>query len=58
MKKSGKQSINRRGFLKGAAVGAASLVAQVTPANAQLQQNRPNRVRCPTKHKTAGQEEA
>jgi acetolactate synthase I/II/III large subunit len=35
MEKSNKQSVNRRGFLKGAAVGAASLIAQGTPAEAQ-----------------------
>jgi acetolactate synthase I/II/III large subunit len=33
--KSKKPSINRRGFLKGAAAGAASLVAQSAPATAQ-----------------------
>ena len=35
MKSSKKHGINRRGFLKGAAVGAAGLVSKTAEANAQ-----------------------
>ncbi len=44
MAKSKKSSVDRRGFLKGAAAGAAALVAKPEPAGAQQAgvQNGPN----------------
>jgi len=46
MAKSRKASVDRRGFLKGAAAGAAALVA--TPTVAQAQQSEPSRASAPT----------
>src|SRR5207249_12177314 len=57
MKDSKRQGINRRGFLKGAAVGAAGLVAQTTEIKAQQVQTAQGAAALPSARSLAAETE-